>query len=146
MQVLYCFTYFFHDKGNWSILPKYYWVNLIMQNFIHDKKLYYSPVEFAISHIGGTWKIPILLCLKNGPVRYGDLKNLIPHITDKMLHSQLRELESKQMVNRKAYREKPPKVEYSLTQRAREAFSAIEALKEYGELLIALEADNIKNI
>ena len=117
-----------------------------MQDFIHDKKLYYSPVEFAISHIGGTWKIPILLSLKNGPVRYGDLKNLIPHITDKMLHSQLRMLESKQMVSRKVFREKPPRVEYSLTERAREAFPAIEALEKYGELLIALEAENIKNL
>lgn len=117
-----------------------------MQDFIHDKKLYYSPVEFAISHIGGTWKIPILLSLKHGPVRYGDLKNLIPHITDKMLHSQLRALESKQMVSRKVYREKPPRVEYALTQRAKDAFPAIEALQAYGELLIILERENIKKL
>lgn len=115
-----------------------------MQDFIHDKKLYYSPVEFAFSHIGGTWKIPILLCLKDGPVRYGDLKSSIPHITDKMLHTQLRELEYKQMISRKIFREKPPRVEYALTQRARDAFPIIKALKKYGELLITLEADNIE--
>src|SRR3954470_4092846 len=114
-----------------------------MHDFIHNKKLYYSPVEFAFSHIGGTWKIPILICLKDGPVRYGDLKSRIPHITDKMLHTQLREMESKQMISRKIYREKPPRVEYELTQRARDAFPIIEALKKYGELLIALEAKNI---
>jgi DNA-binding HxlR family transcriptional regulator len=115
-----------------------------MQDFIHDKKLYYSPVEFAFSHIGGTWKIPILLSLEGGPVRYGDLKSRIPHITDKMLHTQLREMENKQMISRKIFREKPPKVEYALTQRARDAFPIIEALKKYGELLITLEADNIE--
>ncbi|WP_316813541.1 helix-turn-helix domain-containing protein [Pedobacter heparinus] len=82
-----------------------------MQDFIHNKKLYYSAVEFAFSHIGGTWKIPILLCLEDGPVRYGGLRSRIPHITDKILHTQLRVLESKQMISRKIFREKPPKVE-----------------------------------
>lgn len=117
-----------------------------MQEFTHDKKLYYNPVEFAFSHIGGTWKIPILLSLESGPVRYGDLKSRIPRITDKMLHTQLRELESKQMVTRKSFQEKPPRVEYALTQRARDAFPVIEALKNYGKLLIKLEADNIESI
>ena len=115
-----------------------------MQNFIHDKKLYYSSVEFAFSHIGGTWKIPILLSLEEGPVRYGDLKNIIPRITDKMLHTQLREMERKQMISREVFREKPPRVEYALTHRARQALPVIEALKKYGELLVSLEADNIE--
>jgi DNA-binding HxlR family transcriptional regulator len=115
-----------------------------MQDFIHDNKLYYSPVEFAFSHICGTWKIPILLCMRDGPSRYGELKNRIPRITDKMLHSQLRELESKQMINRKIFREKPPRVEYALAERAREALFLIDTLKKYGELLMALESDSIK--
>lgn len=103
-------------------------------------------MEFAFSHIGGTWKIPILLCLKDGPVRYGDLKERIPRITDKMLHTQLREMESKQMISRKVFREKPPRVEYALTQRARDAFPLIEALKKYGELLMILEDENIEKV
>jgi DNA-binding HxlR family transcriptional regulator len=115
-----------------------------MPDFIHDQKLYYSPVEFAFAHLGGVWKIPILLSLKQGPVRYGDLKNAIPHITDKMLHSQLRELESRQMISRKTYREKPPRVEYALTSRAQLAFPAIEALQQYGELLMTEEATRIE--
>ena len=115
-----------------------------MQDFIHDKKLYYNPVEFAFSHIGGTWKIPILLSLEDGPVRYGDLKVRIPRITDKMLHTQLREMERKEMISRKVFREKPPRVEYALTHRARHALPIIEALKKYGELLISLEASNIE--
>jgi len=115
-----------------------------MQDFIHDKKLYYSPIEFAFSHIGGTWKIPILLCLKDGAVRYGDLKRRIPHLTDKMLHTQLREMESKQMVCREVFREKPPRVQYALTHRARLALPVIQALRKYGELLMSMEADNIE--
>jgi DNA-binding HxlR family transcriptional regulator len=50
------------------------------------------------------------------------------------------------MVSRKVYREKPPRVEYALTQRPRDAFPAMEALQAYGELLIILETDNIKKL
>lgn len=31
-----------------------------MNEFIYDNRLYYNPIEFAMAHIGGTWKIPIL--------------------------------------------------------------------------------------
>lgn len=115
-----------------------------MQDFTHNNKQYYSPVEFAFSYIGGTWKIPILLALKDGPVRYGDLKDRISHITDKMLHTQLRELESKQMISRTIFREKPPRVEYALRERAIAALPVIDALKEYGEQLMILESAHIK--
>lgn len=114
-----------------------------MSDFFHENKLYYSPVEFALAHIGGTWKIPILLCLRAGPVRYGDLKNAIPHITDKMLITQLRELERRQMVSRKTFREKPPRVEYALTERAVQALPAIDLLGQYGVLLMEQEGENI---
>lgn len=114
-----------------------------MQDFIHDKRVYYSPIEFAMSYIGGTWKIPVIRALSNGPLRYGDLKNAIPHITDKMLNTQLRDLERKGMVTRTIFREKPPRVEYTLTDRAMQSIPAIEALEVYGRALMELEAGGI---
>lgn len=114
-----------------------------MQDFIHDKRVYYSPVEFAMSYIGGTWKIPVILALANGPMRYGDLKNAIAHITDKMLNTQLRDLEKKGMVTRTIFREKPPRVEYGLTERAMRSLPAIEALETFGKLLMSQEAEKI---
>ncbi|MEI2272493.1 winged helix-turn-helix transcriptional regulator [Sphingobacterium sp. ML3W] len=53
------------------------------------------------------------------------------------------ELEQKKMISRTVFREKPPRVEYILTDRSRYALPVIQVLKEYGELLISLEADNI---
>jgi DNA-binding HxlR family transcriptional regulator len=44
------------------------------------------------------------------------LRKLIPHITQKMLTQQVRELERDKLVNRKVYAQIPPKVEYSLTE------------------------------
>jgi DNA-binding HxlR family transcriptional regulator len=107
-----------------------------MKDFIHDGRIYYSPIEFAQAHIGGTWKMPILLSLREGPLRYGDLKKAIAHISDKMLNTQLRELEEKGMVTRTTYREKPPRVEYGLTAKAQQAMAAIDALSVYGQYLM----------
>ena len=107
-----------------------------MPEFFHDKKLYYTPIEFAISHIGGTWKMPILWRLQNGPLRYGELKEDIPRISDKMLTSQLKELETKGMVHRKAYAEVPLRVEYTLTEKGKNALPVIETIMKYGYALI----------
>ncbi|QNL51810.1 helix-turn-helix transcriptional regulator [Olivibacter sp. SDN3] len=103
-----------------------------MKEFQYDNRMYYSPVEFAMAHIGGTWKIPILLCLRNGSMRYGDLKKSIPHISDKMLITQLRELENKNMLTRHSFLEKPPRVEYQLTEKAIRALPVIDQLTTYG--------------
>ncbi|RPD40068.1 winged helix-turn-helix transcriptional regulator [Chitinophaga barathri] len=110
-----------------------------MKDFIYRSRVYYSPVEFAMAFIGGTWKMPVLLSLRNGPVRYGDLKNAIPHISHKMLNTQLRELEEKGMLTRHIYVEKPPRVEYRLTERAERALPVIDAIGRYGMELMGEE-------
>lgn len=107
-----------------------------MKEFLYDNRIYYNPIEFTMAHIGGTWKIPILLCLRNGSVRYGDLKKSIPRISDKMLITQLRELEGKNMLTRHSFLEKPPRVEYQLTEKARRALPVIDQLTEYGIVLM----------
>jgi len=103
-----------------------------MPDFLFNKKLYYNPVEFAMDRIGGTWKMPILWRLKNRVMRYGELKKDIPHITHKMLTSQLRELEEEGFILRKVYPVVPPKVEYSITERGLSAIPIIENIRNYG--------------
>jgi DNA-binding HxlR family transcriptional regulator len=107
-----------------------------MPEFFHDKKLYYTPIEFALNHIGGTWKMPILWRLQEKVLRYGELKKGIPHITDKMLSSQLNELEEKGLIQRTAYAVVPPKVEYCITDKGRKALPVIETIMKYGYDLI----------
>jgi len=107
-----------------------------MKEFLYDNRIYYSPIEFAMAHIGGTWKIPILIRLRNGSVRYGDLKKAIPHISDKMLYTQLRELEDKNMITRKTFLEKPPRVEYQLSEKGKNSLPIIDELSQYGRSLM----------
>lgn len=103
-----------------------------MPEFLYNKKLYYNPVEFAMDRIGGTWKMPVLWRLKDRVMRYGELKKDIPHITHKMLTSQLRELELEGFVHREVYAVVPPKVEYSITERGKRAIVLIESIRLYG--------------
>ena len=107
-----------------------------MKDFTYNGRIYYSPVELTMAFIGGTWKMPILLALRKGKLRYGELKNNIPHITDKMLYSQLRELEKKGMIERKIYKEKPPRVDYYLTPLGKRSIKVIDTLHKFGEHLI----------
>lgn len=107
-----------------------------MPDFNYNGKTYYNPVEFAMDRIGGTWKMPILWRLKDRIIRFGELKKDIPHISDKMLTTQLRELEADGFIDRKVYAVVPPKVEYSITEKGKQAIPIINAIREYGLQLI----------
>lgn len=116
-----------------------------MPEFLYNKKLYYNPVEFAMDRIGGTWKMPILWRLKDKIMRYGELKKDIPHITHKMLTTQLRELEEEGFISRKVYAVVPPKVEYSITKRGKRAIIMIDEIRKYGlELMKEFGIDHNK--
>ena len=107
-----------------------------MPEFMYKNKLYYNPVEFAMDRIGGTWKMPILWRLKDRVMRYSELKKDIPHITDRMLTMQLRDLEEEGFLHRKVYPVVPPKVEYSMTDKGKTCIPIIEAIRNYGLFLI----------
>ena len=94
-----------------------------------------SPLLTAINVIGGKWKTIILYMLYDQTLRFGELKKSIPNITQKMLTQQLRELEVDGLVTRVAYNEIPPRVEYSLTEYAKELGPILGRLCEWGSRL-----------
>ena len=73
------------------------------------------PVEFTMCLISNKWKILIIRDLLNGTKRFGELQRTVAGISQKVLTSNLKELESDGLINRKVYPVVPPKVEYSLT-------------------------------
>ena len=107
-----------------------------MPDFIFNGKVYYNPVQLVMEQIGGTWKAPILWRLQDQTMRYGELRKDIPHISDKMLTTQLRELEEDGYINRKVYAVVPPKTEYSLTTKGEEIIELITTIRNYGLKMI----------
>ncbi len=110
-----------------------------MPEFVFNHKVYYNPVEFAMDRIGGTWKMPILWRLKDKVMRFSELKKSMPKITDKMLTTQLRELEGYHFITRKVHAVVPPKVEYSITEKGLQAIPIIDAIRVYGLALMQEE-------
>ncbi len=89
-------------------------------------------VEATLSVIGGRWK-PILVChLLNGKKRYGELRRLTPNATERMIILQLKELQADGIVNRHAYAEVPPRVEYELTEYGRSLELILVQMQEWG--------------
>lgn len=113
-----------------------------MPDFIYKGKVYYNPVQFVMEMIGGTWKAPILWRLKDSVMRYGELRKDIPHISDKMLTTQLRQLEEDGLIHREVYAVVPPKTEYSLTQKGQKMIRLITEIRNYGLDLISEEKNN----
>lgn len=90
-------------------------------------------VEDALEIIVGKWKPIILLhLLKNGTMRFSDLKRSIPNITQKMLTKNLRELENEDIIERFVYPQVPPKVEYSITEYGKELEPLLHAMHKWG--------------
>ncbi|MFT9816818.1 winged helix-turn-helix transcriptional regulator [Lysinibacillus sp. NPDC056185] len=98
------------------------------------KKVYNIGVEATLEVIGGKWK-PIILCHLNhhGQIRTNEFRRLIPGISQKMLTSQLRELEQSGLINRRVFNQVPPKVEYSLTPYGQEMDPVLNILCTWGE-------------
>jgi len=99
---------------------------------LRKNKKYHCAVEASIDVIGGKWKPLILWALKDGTLRFSRIADELPDITQKMLTTQLRELEADGIIDRKVYAQVPPKVEYSLTASGRTIVPILEALYDWG--------------
>ncbi len=87
----------------------------------------------AFQVIGGKWKALILWLIRTEPRRFGELKRLVPGISEKMLIQQLREMEADGLVDRKVFHQVPPRVEYSATELGISLDDALAPLAGWGK-------------
>ncbi|GEO86765.1 MULTISPECIES: winged helix-turn-helix transcriptional regulator [Alphaproteobacteria] len=91
------------------------------------------PVRTVIDHIGGKWSTLILLALSEKPYRFGELRRLVPDISQRMLTQTLRDLERDGYALRTVFPTKPPSVEYRLTELGQSLFAALCGLLDWAE-------------
>jgi len=94
------------------------------------------PVTEGLKIIGGKWRLQIIYQIGSKKRRFGEVKRLIPLISEKMLIQELKHLTANVILKRKAFKEIPPRVEYSLTSYGEKVLPIIEQLKMFGEDLL----------
>lgn len=97
------------------------------------KKSYACGIGPSFDVIGGKWKAVILWELRDGRLRFGELKRRVEGASEKMLIQQLRELERDKLITRHVYREVPPRVEYALTDWGHSLNTALAPMADWGE-------------
>ncbi len=112
-----------------------------IKNKVRDLHFPDCPIRNVIARIGDRWSILILLTLEPAekPMRFKEIEQAIPDISQKMLTRTLRDLEADGLVIRRAYAEVPPRVEYELTPRGR-------TLTPHLNSLVSWALDNLKAI
>ena len=89
------------------------------------------PFQAAMDLISGKWTMSIINTLMLGTLRFKQLERAIDGINTRMLVKELKLLESKGLVSRKAYATVPPTVEYSLTEKGRSLQTVIVAVQQW---------------
>ncbi len=99
-----------------------------------DEPEYNWGIEAALDIVGGKWKPLIIYELKDGTLRFSQIQDRVrPHITQRMLTKQLRQLEEDGLISRHVYPQVPPKVEYTLTEKGSSIIPILDLLCEWGE-------------
>lgn len=92
--------------------------------------LYHRAVEL----VGKRWTGAILIVLMDGPLRFSEIKALVPDLSDRLLSERLKELEVEGIVERCAADERsPPRGRYALTQKGRALEPAVRALQDWAQ-------------
>ena len=91
------------------------------------------PIRSVVQSIFGKWSSLLLMALAERPYRFGELRRLVPDISQRMLTQTLRDLQRDGYVHREVFPTKPPSVEYSLTDLGRSMFDSLQHLLLWAE-------------
>ena len=91
------------------------------------------PVRDVIQGISNKWSSLLMMALAEKPYRFGELRRLVPDISQRMLTQTLHDLQRDGYVHREVFPTKPPSVEYSLTDLGRSMFGPLHQLLQWAE-------------
>jgi DNA-binding HxlR family transcriptional regulator len=90
------------------------------------------PLTAASAATGGKWKLIIIYWLAESPRQFGELRQLMSSISQKVLTEQLRELAADEIISRERTGPAPAPVLYSLTEYGRSLLPVVETLRSWG--------------
>ena len=91
------------------------------------------PVRDVLANISGRWSSLLMMALAERTYRFGELRRLVPDISQRMLTQTLRDLQRDGYVRREVFPTTPPSVEYSLTDLGRSMFAALSHMLAWAE-------------
>lgn len=107
----------------------------------------HCPVRNVLDRFGDKWSMLVLMLLSDMEVlRFNEIHKYIGTISQKMLTVTLKKLEADGLVERKAYPEIPPRVEYSLTKRAKTLMPIIQDLAQWANKNMADIQDSRRSV
>jgi DNA-binding HxlR family transcriptional regulator len=92
----------------------------------------WAPDARALDLVGDKWTLLIIRDLAAGPRRFVELQRVLPGISTEQLRSRLNRMVADGLLTRQRYREVPPRVDYELTERARELMPVLGELARWG--------------
>src|SRR3979411_661219 len=104
-----------------------------------------TPLGRAINLLGDSWVLLIIMNLLQGSMRFNTLRAALSHISSKTLSHRLKVLEELGFVQRIAFLEIPPRVEYHITEKGQELGEVIGALEKFGNKHLAGQPETLGN-
>jgi DNA-binding HxlR family transcriptional regulator len=100
----------------------------------------FQPDPLLISRtlkvISGKWRLYLILVLGEQTLRYSQLSDLLPGVSEKVLASELKALVALKVISRTSYPEIPPRVEYALTENGRLALPLLRQIQQIGQFFL----------
>lgn len=104
-------------------------------NYENEKFLEYDcPFMTTLRFIGKRWKPAVLWKINDGHVRFNQLKEVLPYISDKMLANTVSELEADGIIEKLVFNEVPLRVEYQLTIFGKGVLPVLEEMNKWGTI------------
>ena len=141
-------------KFNANIYICSYSRNYLHVNSLHTQRLVYrflmneqvstqklidpktQALQKTLDIISGKWRLYIIYQLGTQSRRYGELRRMIPEVSEKVLIQELKVLVSLGVIEKKSFHEVPPRVEYKLTEKGLEVLPALIKLTSIGEMFL----------
>lgn len=87
----------------------------------------------AIELVGRRWTGAILRVLMDGPMRFSEVGQAVPELSDRLLSARMKELEARGIVRRTVHAGPPVRVEYALSEMGRELGPTLTQLQEWAQ-------------